>query len=268
MIETVVITGAGSGIGREIARLFVADGSQVLAVSLDQTELDKLHGELEAADGQMLTLRMDLSETDAAERLVAWCQHRDLTVVTLINNAGFACFGEAVDAAPARVASMIALNVTTLTKLSMLFGAQMKARGRGRILNVGSTAGMVPYPNMAAYCATKAYVNSFTLTLAAELKPHGVTVTCLAPGATQTRFAEAGGILDFAGASQMKALFVARKASAPADVARAGYRALLGGRRFVLTGKLALNANLASRLPPQHVLPELRRRLSWLMGPP
>jgi short-subunit dehydrogenase len=211
---------------------------------------------------------MDLSEPDAAERLVAWCRDRDLTVDTLVNNAGFACFGEAVDANPSRVASMIALNITTLTKLSILFGAQMKARGRGRILNLGSTAGMVPYPNMAAYCATKAYVNSFTLTLAAELRPHGVTVTCLAPGATQTRFAESGGILDFPRASAMKSLFVTGKASAPADVAQAGYRALLAGRRFALTGKLAVSANLASRLLPQYMLPEARRRLSWLMGPP
>jgi hypothetical protein len=268
MAGTVVITGAGSGIGREFTRLFVADGSRILAVSLDQAELDRLQPELQPADGQLSTLCMDLAETDSADRLVAWCRDRELTVDTLINNAGFACFGEAVDAAPARVASMIALNVTTLTKLSMLFGAQMKARGRGRILNVGSTAGMVPYPNMAAYCATKAYVNSFTLTLAAELRPHGVTVTCLAPGATQTRFAEAGGILDFPGASQMKTLFVTRKASAPADVAQAGYQALMAGRRFALTGKLSVSANLASRLLPQHMLPEVRRRLSWLMGPP
>ena len=102
---------------------------------------------------------------------------------------------------------MIALNVAAPTKLAMLFGAQMRARGRGRILNVGSTAGMAPY------CATKAYVNSFTLALAAELKPHGVAVACLAPGVTQTRFAEDGGILGFGGPSRLKALFAAGKAA-------------------------------------------------------
>lgn len=266
--DTVVITGAGSGIGREFVKLFVADGSTVLAVSLLQSELDHLQCDVPAAGGRLLTLCMDLSEADAAERLVAWCGEHRLAVGTLINNAGFACFGEAVTEVPARVASMIALNITTLTKLAMLFGEQMKAGGRGRILNVGSTAGMVPYPNMAAYCATKAFVNSFTLTLAAELKPFGVTVTCLAPGATQTKFAEAGGILSFSGASQLKALFAAGKGGSPADVARAGYRGLLAGRNFVLTGKLAGTASLVSRLLPQRRIPGLRRNITWLMGPP
>ena len=262
MADTVVVTGAGSGIGREFVRLFLAEGTPVLAVSLLQTELDQIGRDLPATPGQLSILCMDLSAADAAERLIAWCREHGMTVGTLINNAGVACFGEAVDEAPARVESMIALNVTTLTKLAIGFGAQMKARGRGRILNVGSTAGMVPYPNMAAYCATKAYVNSFTLTLAAELRPHGVTVTCLAPGATQTRFAEAGGILDFRGASRLKTLFVAGKAGSPANVARDGYRGLLAGRNFVLTGKLARTANLASRLLPQSVLPGLLRRIA------
>jgi short-subunit dehydrogenase len=266
--ETVVVTVAGSGIGREFVRLFIAEDSSVLAVSILQAELDQLQRDLPSADGHLPTLCMNLASADAAERLIAWCQDRCMTVVTLINNAGFACFGEAVTEVPARVASMIALNVTTVTKAAMLFGAQMKARGRGRILNVGSTAGMVPYPNMVAYCATKAYVNSFTFTLATELKPFGVTVACLAPGATQTRFAEAGGILNFSGASQLKALFVAGKACSPSDVARDGYRGLLAGRNFVLTGKLAGTANLVSRLLPQRKIPGLRRRMTLLMGPP
>lgn len=261
MTEIVVVTGAGSGIGREFTRLFIADGSPVLAVSLLQAELDQLKRDLPAADGQLSTFCLDLSEVDAAERLVAWCRDHGMTASTLINNAGFACYGEAVDEAPARVASMIALNVITLTKLTMLFGAQIKARGRGRILNVGSTAGMVPYPNMAAYCATKAYVNSFTLTLAAELKPHGVSVTCLAPGATQTRFAKTGGILDFTGASRLKAFFTAGKAGSPANVARDGYQGLLAGRNFVLSGTLAGTANLVSRLLPQSSIPGILRRM-------
>jgi len=266
--EIVVVTGAGSGIGREFVKLFVADGAQVLAVSLLQEELGELQRDLPAAGRHLSTLCMDLSEADAAERLLAWCQGQGFTVGTLINNAGFACFGEAVDQTVGRMASMIALNVTTLTKLAVLFGAQMKARRQGRILNVGSTAGMVPYPNMAAYCATKAYVNSFTLTLAAELKPYGVTVTCLAPGATQTRFAEAGGITRFGGASRLKDMFAAGQASSPAEVARAGYDGLLTDKKFVLTGKLSGAANLVSRLLPQSSIPETRRRISWLLGPP
>jgi hypothetical protein len=268
MTEIVVITGAGSGIGREFVRLFIADGSRVLAVSLLQDELSTLARDVPVGDRQLSTLCMDLSEPDAAERLLAWSGERGFTVGTLVNNAGFACFGETVDQAVARVTSMIALNVTTMTKLAVLVGAQMKARRQGRILNVGSTAGMVPYPNMAAYCATKAYVNSFSSALAAELKPYGVTVTCLAPGATQTRFAESSGLIRYDGASRLKDMFVAGRASSPADVARAGYEGLLANKTFVLVGKLASTANLVSRILPQSSIPETRRRISWLLGPP
>ena len=268
MPETVLVTGAGSGIGRELVRLFVVEGAHVLAVSLVQAELDQLRCNIQTAEAQLETLCMDLATPQAAEQLVAWCEDHDLTVGTLVNNAGFACFGPAVGLPADRVATMIALNVTTLTGLSMRFGAQMKARGRGRILNVGSTAGMVPYPNMAAYCASKAYVNSFTLTLAAELRPHGVTVTLLAPGATRTRFAEAAGILDFAEKSRLKELFLAGQAGGPEAVALAGYRAMLAGRTCVVTGTLSRTAILVHRLLPQSVIPGLRRRLSRVMGPP
>ena len=268
MPETVLVTGAGSGIGREFVRLFLAEGAPVLAVSLLRTELDQLRRDFRATGTQLQTLCMDLAAPQAAEQLLAWCADHAVTVGTLVNNAGFACFGPAVGLPADRVAAMIGLNVTTLTGLSMRLGAQMQARGRGRILNVGSTAGMVPYPHMAAYCASKAYVNSFTLTLAAELRPHGVTVTLLAPGATRTRFAEASGILDYAGASRLKDLFRAGQAGGPEAVALAGYRALLAGRTCVVTGTLARSAVLVHRLLPQSVIPGLRRRLSRVMGPP
>ena len=116
----------GPAFGREFVKLFVADGAQVLAVSLLQEELGELQRDLPAAGRHLSTLCMDLSEADAAERLLAWCQGQGFTVGTLINNAGFACFGEAVDQTVGRMASMIALNVTTLTKLAVLFGAQME----------------------------------------------------------------------------------------------------------------------------------------------
>lgn len=260
MTDIAVVTGAGSGIGRELARLLLADGSSVLAVSLLPAELDSLAQEHPGAGDRLRTLAMDLAEPDSAERLVAWCDAQGLSIGTLVNCAGFACYGEAVELSPARVAAMIALNVTTLTKLSMLVGAQMKARGRGRILNVGSSMGLTPFPEMAAYSASKAFVNTFSVTLDAELRPFGVTVTCLAPGATATNFAAAGGILAFQGRSKIKALFVDGKAAAPAEVARAGYRAMRAGRNFVLAGALARTANLAARLVPLPMIPGVLRR--------
>ncbi|MGH3556164.1 MAG: SDR family NAD(P)-dependent oxidoreductase [Mycobacterium sp.] len=258
-MKKVVVTGAGSGIGKEFTRLYLEDGSRVLAVSLLQTELDQLAEDLGFGASRLQTLRMDLAKPDAAAALLQWCQDNDWFPDTLINNAGFACFGDAVDLATERVANMLELNVITLTMTSMLFGRQMKERRRGAILNVGSTAGMIPSVRMASYGASKSYVNTFTYALAAELKPYGVTVTCLTPGATQTKFAQAGGIDTFTGKSLLHNMFEKNKAGSPAEVARAGYDALAAGKRHALVGKGATFAAIASRVMSQKNLPRLIR---------
>lgn len=255
----VVVTGAGSGIGKEFTKLYLEDGSHVLAVSLVRAELDQLSEEFRFGAPRLQTLQMDLSKPDAAAALLQWCQDNDWFPDTLINNAGFACFGDAVDLAPKRVANMLELNVVTLTMSSMLFGREMKQRGHGAILNVGSTAGMVPSVRFASYGASKSYVNTFTYALAAELKPYGVTVTCLTPGATQTKFAQAGGIDAFAGKSMLHNMFQKNKAGCPAEVARAGYDALAAGKRQALVGKGAKFAAVLSRAVSQKNLPNLIR---------
>lgn len=256
-MKKVIITGAGSGIGKEFTKLFLADGSRVLAVSLLQDELDQLDDEFRSGAGRLQTLAMDLSKPDAAQALLRWCDDNDWLPDTLINNAGFACFGDSADLAPERVANMLELNVVTLTMTSMLFGRQMKERGHGAILNVGSTAGMLPAVRMASYCGSKSYVNTFTYALAAELKPYGVTVTCLTPGATQTKFAHAGGIDTFKGKSILHNMFDKNKAGSPAEVARAGYDALAAGKVHALVGKGAMLAAVASRVISQKRIPTL-----------
>lgn len=254
MTETVLITGAGSGIGRELARLFARDGATIVAASLVPEELESLKAELSPRTA-VVTIAIDLAQPGAASALVAECDTRGLEIDTLVNNAGFACFGDVVDEDLAKMSAMIALNVTTLSELSALYGARMKRRGRGAILNVGSTAGMMPATRLAAYCATKAYVNSFTYALAAELAPFGVTVTCLTPGATQTNFAKTGGIEMFAGQSMLKAMFAEGRAGSPAAVARDAYAGLRAGKRQVLTGKGAHMAGVMSRLFAQPRIP-------------
>ena len=144
----------------------------------------------------------------------------------------------------------------TVTQLSALFGARMKARGRGAVLNVGSTAGMVPSPRLAAYGASKAYVNAFTFAFRAELAPFGVKLTCLAPGTTDSKFAQAAKIDIFSGKSSLKKMYSGKLTSA-ADVARAGYEGLRKGKSLVLVGKGARLASIVSRLVPASVLPTL-----------
>jgi short-subunit dehydrogenase len=256
-MKKVLVTGAGSGIGKEFTKLFLEDGSRVLAVSLVQSELDQLATDFAFAADRLQTLQMDLAKPDAAQALLTWCQESDWLPDTLINNAGFACFGEATELSPERVASMLELNVITLTMTSMLFGREMKQRRHGAILNVGSTAGMMPSTRIASYGASKSYVNTFTYALAAELKPYGVRVTCLTPGATQTKFAEAGGIDTFDEKSLLHNLFEKNKAGSPVEVARAGYDALAAGKTHALVGKGAMIAAIASRLIAQRRIPLL-----------
>lgn len=255
--EQVIVTGAGSGIGREFTRLFLADGAQVLAVSLLQDELAGLAAELDPRGERLSTLQLDLSVPDAAEQLVEYCRQKGLTIDVLVNNAGFACYGDAVDLDLDRVCSMLYLNIVTLTKLSTLFGRQMKARGRGRILNVGSTAGMVPSQRFASYSGSKAYVNAFSFSLRYELAPYGVSVTCLTPGPVGTKFAQTAEIDRFQGKSMLREMFAKGKASTPQEVALAAYRGMRSGRAHVLVGKGASLAGILSRLLPQRVLPGL-----------
>jgi short-subunit dehydrogenase len=254
--ETVLVTGGGSGIGREFVRLFLADGARVLVVSLVQAELDSLQVEFAGFGDRLAVLQRDLSQSGAAEELAAWCEANSWTIDTLVNNAGFATYADVVAEDLARVETMIRLNVIGLTQLSSLFGQRMKARGRGNILNVGSTAGMVASGRFACYGGTKAYVNLFTAALRAELKPFGVNVTLLAPGATASKFAEAARIDGFSGKSMMRDLFAAGKAASPADVAKAGYQAMRRRKPHAIVGTGAGFARIG-RLLPQHVLPGL-----------
>ena len=177
--EKVIVTGAGSGIGKELVKLFLQDGSSVLAVSLFEDELDSLREEYKQYIGRLNTLKIDLSEDNACELLVNWCKENCWTVDTLVNSAGFAIYSDCVNYDQQRVKSMINLNVRLLTELCMVFGASMVENGGGDILNVGSTTGMFPTMRFASYGASKAYVNSFSASLRAELKPYNVNVTCL-----------------------------------------------------------------------------------------
>lgn len=252
-----LVTGAGSGIGREFVKLCWANDMIVIAASLLEEELINLAAE---AKGHIHILPMDLSKAGAADDLLKACDDLDLPVDVVINNAGFACFNDVVDEDWKKMSGMIDLNIKTVTALSALFGKRMKARGTGYILNVGSTAGLMPSKRMAAYCASKAYVNCFTYALAAELAPFGVTVTCLLPGATNTNFASAGGFEQFEGKSMLKALFAKGNAGSASDVAQEGMKGLLAGKRRVLTGKGAKISAILSKLVPQHKLPNLFRQ--------
>ena len=177
-----LVTGASSGIGASFARQLAQRGaSEIVLVARRQERLNALAAELGACARVHVA---DLSNADEVSDLVD--QHPDIDV--LINNAGFGWGTPLVEQRFDRLGEMIDLNCRTLTRLTHSVAPGMVQRGRGWILNVGSTAGVVPMPNMAVYSATKAFVNHFTEALRIELQGSGVTVHLLTPGPVDTEF--------------------------------------------------------------------------------
>lgn len=256
--EKVIVTGSGSGIGKELVKLFLKDGSSVLAVSLFEDELDSLKEECTEYEGRLYTKRIDLSEDNACELVENWCKENCWTVDTLVNNAGFAIYSECVNHDQQRVRSMINLNVRLLTELCAVFGRSMVQNGGGNILNVGSTTGMFPTMRFASYGASKAYVNSFSASLRAELKPHNVNVTCLCPSATRTNFSASSGIDDFNGKSLMKSYFQRGGGASAGKVAKLGYRGMRRRKGQVIYGPGSRLARVLRHLP-QPLVPVIMR---------
>ncbi len=187
--STILITGASSGIGYDMARLFAAEKKDLILVARSLGKLDALAPELRAANGiTVTTIASDLAAPGAAERLAAEVESSGLSVDGLINNAGVGMNGSFLELDQKQQLDMLTLNVNALTHLTHLLLPAMVKRGRGTILNIASTAAFQPGPFMAIYYATKAYVLHFSEALSGELKGTGVSCTCFCPGATKTAF--------------------------------------------------------------------------------
>jgi short-subunit dehydrogenase len=223
-----LITGASSGIGAELARVFASEGHRVVLVARRADRLARLAGEIAASGGSApIVIPCDLEQSDAGDKIAAVLAAEGVEVEYLVNNAGYGLFGHAIKLDRADQLGMIAVNVGALTDLSLRFSDQL-IRYRGGILNVASIAGFLPGPGMAVYYASKAYVLSFTEALRRELAPHGVRVTALCPGPVPSEFQVRAG---FRPGFDSAILNVS-----PADVASAGYRGLMANKRAVLPG--------------------------------
>jgi uncharacterized protein len=184
-----LVTGASSGIGEVFARQLAERGANLVLVARSRDKLEALAKELEGRFGTSVeVLACDLSEPGAGAALAERLAEHDVQIDVLINAAGFGMFGQLHEADPARTSQQVRLNVDALTELTRALLPQMRARNRGAIVNVASTAAFQPLPYMAVYGATKAYVLSFTEALWAETRGTGVRVTALCPGATDTPF--------------------------------------------------------------------------------
>lgn len=243
-----LITGASSGIGLELAKIMAEKGHNLLLVARREPELLRLKQQLESMHRvKVEVLTMDLSKPQSAQSLYDYCQQKQMTVDCLINNAGYGDYGK-FDASKSGVyQNMLQLNVMCLTELTSLFVRDMKAKGNGRILNVGSIAAFLPMPNLAVYAASKAYVMQFTEALSFELRGSGVTATLLSPGVTETGFVSRANMTVAANAK--KGLMDAK------TVAQAGYDAMMAGKLNVTPGwKNKLMAFGSKTLPSREAL--------------
>jgi short-subunit dehydrogenase len=252
--KTALVTGASGGFGLAFAELFARDGWNVILVARSAERLDAIAADLRTRfNVEATSFGHDLAQPGAGERLFAAVTEAGLTVDALVNNAGFATSGffSAIPLADER--EEITLNVLTLTELTKLFLPQMLARRFGRIMNVASTAAFQPGPTMAVYCATKAYVLSFSEAVSNELEGSGVTMTCFCPGATVTGFA--------ARANTADSVLFKRKLPDATSVAPAGYRAMLAGKRLEIPGVLNLVGTVFPRIIPRGLILSAGRRL-------
>ena len=240
-----IVTGASGGIGLEFAKLLAGDGYDLVLVARSGDKLADAAQKLAREYGiDAKPIALDLSTPDAAAVLVAQVPECDV----LINNAGFASNGRFDKLDEARIQEEIVLDVLTLTKLTRKYLPGMIARGSGKVLNVASTAGLLPGPFMAVYYACKAYVLSFSQAVAEELRGTGVTVTCFAPGATATGFADRAG-------TAKSLLFKFTPVARAGEMARAGYRGMHRGKLVVVPWPLTnWVTEMSARLTPRRVL--------------
>lgn len=256
-----LITGASAGLGLELARCFAADGHDLVLVARRRERLEELARELEASRSiRVAVLPADLAQPRAAFEIVEALSAQGLGPIdALVNNAGFGTLGAFAELELERELEQIQVNIGALVALTRLLLPQMIERGRGRILNLGSTAGFQPGPYMATYFATKAFVNHFTEALAVELEGSGVTATVSCPGATATEFGEV------AGNGRTRLFQMARPASAR-EVAREAYDAMMDGEPMVVHGVRNKASVQLLRVSPRRLVGRLVARLNRAPG--
>lgn len=237
-----LITGATSGIGYELAKLFAGDGYSLILVARNNERLQQVTGEFKQLGVEVTPMATDLFRDGAAQDLYRQVKEMGILVDVLVNDAGQGEHGKLFETDLQRQLDVIHLNVISLVTLTRLFGEDMVARGTGKILQLGSIVSRMPTPYLAVYAATKAFVLSFTEALAYELKDTGVTTTVLMPGRTDTDFFHKAGMEDTK--EYQKDL------SDPVQVARDGYEALMKGETTIVSGaKNKLMVGMSNMMP-------------------
>jgi uncharacterized protein len=250
-----LITGASSGIGLHFAEALAKKGYSVVAASNQNVKLNELKKRLEETYGiSVVTIDIDLSQEDSAQRVFDYCTGKNLMIEVLINNAGILVYGEVAGIDYSRIKSILTLHVLTPALLCRLFSEGMIRNGKGFILNVSSISAVMPYPRISLYGPTKAFLRNFTRAFRTEMKSRGINVTALIPGATNTALYDTGSL----NTSMLEKLGIMKN---PAIVANAGLRALFKNRAECVPG--FINKIIVIILPfvPHFVISFLNRRV-------
>ena len=257
-----LITGASSGIGYELAKVFARNGFDLVLVARNRERLETVAKELAREHGaDCRVIPADLSLMSGVEEVHRRVRGSNLTVSVLVNDAGMGTYGPFRETDFEKEAQMVNLNVVGLTYLTRLFVGEMVANRSGRILNVASVVGFWPVPNMSVYAATKAYVVSFSQSLASELSGTGVQVSVLCPPAVHTNFLKEGQekVTDPHSGGVAGVLERMRHADA-ATVATIAYRDLMKGRKVIIPSAFYQAFRIIMKFVPQGLVSDLRAR--------
>ncbi len=260
--KTVLITGATSGIGLELAKLFAKDTFDLVIVARDQQELEQTAATLrQQAAVSVTTIAKDLFNKEAAFELYQEVKQKGITIDMLVNDAGQGQYGLFIETDIRRQLDIIQLNISSLVTLSYLFLKDFSAKGEGRILNVSSVASKAPGPWQAVYHGTKAFVQSFTEAVRSEVKDKGIIVTALLPGVTDTDF------FNKADMNESKIVQDKEKMADPADVAKDGYDALMRGDDMVVSGaKNKAQVAMAAVTPDENLADKFKKQQAPVSG--
>ncbi len=249
-----LITGATSGIGLELAKVFAANGYDLVIVARNENELASTANFLRSdRDIDIITIAKDLFDVKNAFALYDEVKAKGINIEVLVNDAGQGQYGEFVDTDIERELAIIQLNVASVVVLTKQFLKDMVSSGKGKILNVASIAGKLPGPLQAVYHATKSFVHSFTIAVREEVKETGVSLTSLLPGATDT---------DFFRKADMERSKIVQEGTLddPAKVAQDGYDALIAGDSMVVSGmKNKMQVAMGNIMPDSAVAHKLHK---------
>ena len=254
MNKTALITGASGGIGKEFSKIHAEKGGDLIVIARSENKLNELKKELEENYKiNVFVIPKDLTKQNAAKEIYEEIQTAGLKVDYLINNAGFGGLGKFHERELEQDLDMINLNISVLTALTHYFLQDFVKNNEGRILNVSSTASLMPGPLQAVYYATKAYVTFFSNAIAEELYDTNITVTNLMPGATETQFGKVSG---------MDKTEMFKKPVTARSVAEDGYNGMLNGKLDVISG-LTFSQKLMTAMipltPKKMILKQIRQ---------